>query len=135
MLTGKKRANQKKSRPLYRGTSTEKLNQNLQNGQYASETVHFSEKQKYALNFADDILLEYQETQSPDTRRKVIDGKTRQEEWMIENPDLDEITVYHLNQQKETPSLFRIRENNEIRQVRYETETLQDYYEREILNQ
>ena len=85
MLTGKKKARQNKKKSLYRGTSTAKLNQNLQNGKYAPETVHFAETQEHALSFADDILLEYQETQRPGTKRKIMDGKTKQGEWIVED--------------------------------------------------
>ena len=116
---------------LARGTSEQKLidNINVDEGVYAPERVHFAEKKEKAAKFADDILLEIDSSCSSELLRR---KKNDEDEQMVRGVhDLDQITVYHLDEPRDTTGLYR-ECSDELRRVNYETETLQRYVERKL---
>jgi hypothetical protein len=119
------------SNELYRGTSEQKLVDNIvvDEGVYAPKPVHFAERKGKAAAFADDILLEMDSSCSPELRRSKKNDKDEQMVGGVH--DLDQITVYHLDEPRDTTGLYR-EGADEVRRVNYETETLQEYVEREL---
>lgn len=119
------------SNELYRGTSEQKLVDNIDvaEGMYAPVLVNFAERKEKAAEFADDILLEMDSSCTPEfQKRKKHNGEVQIVRGVH---DLDQITVYHLDEPRDTPGLYR-EGSDEIRRVNYETETLQEYVEREL---
>jgi hypothetical protein len=119
------------SNELYRGTSEQKLVDNIDvsEGIYAPVLLNFAERKEKAAKFTDDILLEMHSSCTPEFQKR---KKHNREVQIVRGlHDLDQITVYHLDEPRDTTGLYR-EGGDEIRRVNYETETLQEYVEREL---